>query len=145
MKQIYDTVRECWIAATPEEIIRQTWVQKMVHSLGFPKHFLAIEKELKKLPHLQEKKSLLPNRRIDILSYCYHQNQSFYPLILLECKNSPLSTTILEQALAYNTWIGAYYIAVVNSHQMWFCSSHSKTYQELSSLPSFSHLIQDMI
>ena len=133
MKQVYDTIRRQWVAATPEELVRQSWLEKMVQELGFPKQLLAVEKELKTLPHLQHYPHPLPSRRIDILSFVNEMS----PLLLIECKDEPLSQDAMDQALAYNTFVKATYVAIVNQTHI-----HLKgPYGELDRLPSFSELV----
>jgi sulfur carrier protein ThiS len=133
MKQVYDGIRRQWVAATPEELVRQSWIQRMVHELQFPKELLAIEKELKTLPHLQYYDHPLPSRRIDILSFAH----AMTPLLLIECKDHPLSQEAMEQALAYNSFVKAPYVAIVNQDQIRLKSPQG----EMDRLPNFSELL----
>ena len=50
MKQVYHTIRQKWVAATPEEVVRQTWIQRMVQELKFPKESLLSKENLKCFP-----------------------------------------------------------------------------------------------
>ena len=138
MKQVFDEIRQQWVAATPEEMVRQSWIQRMAKELGFPKELLVVERELKALPHLERHPQPLPTRRIDLLSFAYSDERIFFPLLLVECKVERLSQNVLEQALAYNSFVQARYVAVVNQ-------SHIRLqYQgvEMNRLPSFSELIK---
>jgi len=92
-KVVFDPVRKSWVAATPEEIVRQTLIQRMVEQMQFPVSNLLVEQELKKFPHLAHRKASLPDRRIDIvcLSTGLHRDFHFFPLLLIECKDEPLS------------------------------------------------------
>src|SRR5690242_14822270 len=89
-KQHFDEVRRAWVAATPEEGVRQRVLKKMIHALGFPKELIAVEKELKELPHLAGRS--VPERRIDVLCYGkeIHPEHSLYPLLLIECKREAI-------------------------------------------------------
>lgn len=134
MKQVYDSIRRRWVAATPEELVRQSWLERMVQELEFPKELLVIEKELKTLPHLQQHPHPLPSRRIDILSFA--SSTDSFPLLLIECKDERLSQEAMEQALAYNTFVKATYIAIVNQDQIRLQTPAG----ELDRLPRFSEL-----
>ena len=136
MKQVYDNIRQQWVAATPEEIVRQRWIQKMVQ-LGFPKELLVIERELKMLPHLQQHPHPLPTRRVDLLSFG-KTDLEIFPLLLIECKDEALSQQALDQALAYNTFVQAPYVAIVNQDQIRLI--HNKS--EIDRLPCYKDLME---
>jgi hypothetical protein len=141
MKQVYDNIRQQWVAATPEEIVRQRWVQKMVQELGFPKELLVIERELKMLPHLKQHPDPLPTRRVDVLSFG-KGSRAIFPLLLIECKVEALSQQALDQALAYNTFVQAYYIAIVNQDQIRLKYNLACSKCEIGHLPSFKDLME---
>jgi hypothetical protein len=138
MKQVYDTIRREWVAATPEEIVRQKWIQRMVKELQFPSELLVVEKELKMLPHLQQYPHPLPQRRIDILSY----SRDVRPLLLIECKGETLTQDALDQAVAYNSFVQAFYVAVVNEHQIRLKYNLACQRCEIDRLPSFPELME---
>ena len=141
MKQVYDSIRRQWVAATPEEIVRQRWIQKMVQELGFPKELLVIEKELKMLPHLQQYRDPLPTRRVDLLSFG-KRDVDLFPLLLIECKDEALSQQALDQAVAYNTFVQAYYVAIVNQDQIRLRYHLAYSKCEIETLPSFKELME---
>ncbi len=118
MKQVFDVVRHQWVAATPEEIVRQQWIQKMIQELGYPKEYIAVEKELS-----------LTMRRADILVY----SRACAPLLLMECKAEALTHADLDQVIGYNATIQAPYLALVNAQQMLLRPAFDQfpTYQEL--------------
>ncbi|MGH2637967.1 MAG: type I restriction enzyme HsdR N-terminal domain-containing protein [Rhabdochlamydiaceae bacterium] len=125
--------------ATPEEVVRQTWIQRMIGELKFPRELLAVEKELKALPHLMEEKNILPNRRIDLLSFM-KKNDTVRPLVLIECKEAELTQEALAQLISYNHYVKAPYIAVVNRSEIRFLYQLSCKQCEISRLPSYLEL-----
>jgi hypothetical protein len=141
MKQVFDPLRNEWVAATPEEVVRQTWIQRMIHELKFPKELLAIEKELTALPHLQESKGLLPARRIDLLSYM-KKGDAVSPLLLIECKESVLTQEALDQALGYNHYVKAPFVAIVNQSEVRFRYQLACRSCEIPRLPSYLELVE---
>lgn len=138
MKQIFDEIRGQWVAATPEEIVRQRWIQKMIKGLGFPKELIVVEKELRMLPHLASVHHQLPSRRIDVLSFVSVDEKGVFPLLLMECKAEPLTSAVLQQALAYNTFVNAGSVAIVNERGIILKVQNF----ELDHLPSFSELVK---
>jgi hypothetical protein len=137
MRELYDEIRSCWVSATPEEIVRQLWIKKMVSELGYPKELIAVEKELKTLPHLSSE--LVPDRRADII--CFANKETIFPLLLMECKAEPLSQKAIEQVLGYNMYVQAPYIAVVNDREICFRYDLSCTRCVLNHLPSYAELL----
>ena len=49
MKLIYDEIRRAWVKATPEELVRQQWIHRMIHDLGYPKEWIVVEKAIGEL------------------------------------------------------------------------------------------------
>jgi type I restriction enzyme M protein len=112
LKEIYDELRGIWVAATPEEVVRQGWLQRMVHSLGYPKGRIGVEKSLR----LLTPEGYTCQRRADIICY----DSDFQPLVLIECKAGELTEGALSQVLGYNAVIGARHVAIVNAQEIEF-------------------------
>lgn len=138
--EIFDPLRKIWVAATPEEIVRQKLLLRMTDELGYPKELLAIEKELTELPHLSQKN--LPQRRIDILCFGknIHPNYSLYPLLLIECKKEKLASAAKEQLLGYNAYVEAHFVALVSREETLFGFRTGRDYQFLAFLPPYAQL-----
>lgn len=132
MREVFDPLRQVWVAATPEEIVRQTWIQRMLGQLKFPRELIAVEKELKALPHLIEEKSVLPTRRIDLLVYM----KTMKPLLLIECKEAGLTQDALDQVISYNHYVKAPFVAIVNQNEIRFYPNN------LSRLPTYIELLE---
>lgn len=138
MNEVFDPIRNTWVAATPEEVVRQTWIQRMILELKFPKELLAVEKELKALPHLSQEMKF-PDRRIDLLVFMI-KNGTFSPLLLIECKEGALKEEAFAQALSYNHYVKAPFVAVVNQHEIRLRSISG----EMRMLPSYSELLESL-
>lgn len=137
--QIFDEVRRRWVKATPEEQVRQQWLRWMIHKQGYPKELLAVEKEIKELPHLFGKN--VPDRRIDILCY---GGVSLDPLLMIECKAEKLSEEAINQAIGYNHHVKAPFIAIANLEEMRFghWDDGKKKYEFYPVLPAYKELMK---
>lgn len=116
-EQIYCLVRNEWVAALPEEKIRQQWLHKMVYELNYPLSGFALEKSLHQMPHLAGTGlARLPKRRADIVFFSngIHPDHALYPLLLIECKAVKLTSKVLRQVVGYNYYLKAPFIAAVN-------------------------------
>ena len=123
---IFDGFRKKWILLTPEEWVRQNFLQYLVITLNYPASLIAIEKEI----YLGEVK-----KRFDIVVY----DNNTKPFIVIECKemNVILSEKTLHQALRYNTNMQARFIIITNGS---FCFAFEKInneFVEINVLPAF--------
>ncbi|HEY2811633.1 MAG TPA: type I restriction enzyme HsdR N-terminal domain-containing protein [Rhabdochlamydiaceae bacterium] len=143
-QQLFDAVRGCFVAHTPEEQVRQSVLVKMMRELHYPKEFIAVEKELKELPHLFAT-ATPPQRRIDILCYGknIHPRFSLYPLVLIECKCAEIDSKAREQVIGYNAYVQACYIALAGreEEQFGFFDKKAQRYVFYPGLPSYTDLI----
>jgi hypothetical protein len=100
---IFDSLRKRWIALTPEEWVRQNFVQYLLQVKNYPASLIAIEKEIK----LGELK-----KRFDALVY----DRSHQPWMMIECKAAEvkLDDKVLEQILRYNISVPVKYLIVTN-------------------------------
>lgn len=101
---IFDTVRKKWLRLTPEEWVRQNFLQYLLQEKKYPASLIAIEKEIK----LGELK-----KRCDLVIY-----QSQKPWMVIECKEpgTSLKDIVWEQVLAYNITLQVAYIIITNGN-----------------------------
>jgi hypothetical protein len=135
---VVDRLRGKEVAATPEELVRQRLLAVMIHQLGFPKELIAIEKQLSELPHLQRVASL-PDRRADIICFAknIHSGYPLYPLLLIECKEGEAGGEAIAQAMGYNHFVQAPYVAVAGRGGTQLVHP-----QRLPFLPSYAQLLE---
>jgi len=103
---IFDELRKKHLVLTPEEWVRQHFIQNLISDKKFPKTLIQIEGGLI-LNQLQ--------KRSDILVY----NTKGEKLLLIECKAPKVKITqsVFDQALRYNSVHQAKWIALTNGLQ----------------------------
>ncbi len=116
---LFDPVRGQHVEKTPEEIVRQRLLQYLSKVCGIPLSLIAVEKCLHEMPHLSHVKPSQV-RRTDIVCYAhdFHPHHNLYPLILAECKAKTITPLAVEQALGYNTQIGAPYVLLASADEL---------------------------
>jgi len=99
---IFDEGRKKWVRLTPEEWVRQNFIQYLLQTKKIPASLIAVEKEIQ----LGELK-----KRCDII--VYKQDK---PWMIIECKeqNVDLSAQVLEQVLRYNMALPVDYLVITN-------------------------------
>lgn len=122
---IFDPFRKQWTRLTPEEWVRQNFLQYLVQEKKYPAALIAIEKEIQ----LGELK-----KRFDILVY-----KDALPWMVIECKemNTVIDETVLKQVLNYNITLQAPFIVVTNGTSMHGFGVQEGKMSELESLPTF--------
>jgi hypothetical protein len=108
---IFDEFRKRWVLLTPEEWVRQNFLQYLTQTKKYPASLIAIEKEIK----LGELK-----KRFDMLVYDQHTK----PWMIIECKEMdvPLDKGVLDQAMRYNISLNVPYLVITNgSYCMAMC------------------------
>ena len=121
---IFDEFRKRWILLTPEEWVRQNFLQYLTQIKKYPASLIAIEKEIK----LGELK-----KRFDIVVY----DKETKPWMIVECKemNVTLNKYVLDQVLRYNISLKVPYLVITNgSYCMAYDCSHSEL-KEIDQLP----------
>ncbi|MBL7734476.1 MAG: type I restriction enzyme HsdR N-terminal domain-containing protein [Chitinophagaceae bacterium] len=119
---IFDEIRRSWLRLTPEEWVRQNFVQYLLQVKRYPSSLLALEKRI-----------LVGElfKRFDILVY----DRRHQPWMLIECKamEVPLSGPTLEQVLRYNIAVPVPYLTITNGNA---CVVFQKKDDSLSALPA---------
>jgi hypothetical protein len=122
---IFDEVRKQWLRLTPEEWVRQNFLQYLMQSKKYPATLIAVEKEIK----LGELK-----KRCDIIVY---KNQ--LPWMIVECKemNVTLSQSTIEQILRYNMVMKVDYLVITNGNSIYAWRITDGTVNEINAIPEF--------
>lgn len=107
---IFDGVRKKFVVLTPEEWVRQHFVNFLIDHLKYPKSLFRVEGSLQ-YNRLQ--------KRSDILVY----DRAAKPWMIIECKSSDvkLSQRAFNQIAIYNMTVGAKYLAVTNGLVHYCC------------------------
>lgn len=123
---IFDSLRKKWLLLTPEEWVRQNFVQYLVQVRKYPSALIALEKMLT----LGELK-----KRFDILVY----DQAHRPWMMIECKapSVELNETVLHQLLRYNISVPAGYLVITNGEFTYGWKKENNALQLIEELPEW--------
>jgi hypothetical protein len=123
-KFIFDTLRKKWLLLTPEEWVRQNFIQYLLQVKNYPAALIAVEKEIK-LGELR--------KRFDILVY----DTAHKPWMMIECKGMeiPLVESTLEQVLRYNISIPVSYLLITNGSYCYGWSRLENSLELIDEIP----------
>lgn len=124
---IFDAIRKKWLLLTPEEWVRQNFIQYLVQVKKYPVALVALEKmillgELKK--------------RFDILIY----DQQHRPWMMIECKSPSVSLddTVLHQLLRYHISVPAGLLVITNGEYSYAWEKKEGQLQMINALPEWN-------
>jgi hypothetical protein len=125
-EHIFDPLRKRWLLLTPEEWVRQNFLQFIVQVKDYPASLIAIEKEI----NLGELK-----KRCDIVVY----NRLMLPWMIIECKEmkEPLNAKVLDQILRYHITLPATYLVITNGSYCFAFEKREGQFYEVDEMPQY--------
>lgn len=125
---IYDDIRKKDIVLTPEEWVRQHFVQYLIQEKKYPVSLIALEKQLT----INNRK-----KRTDILIF----SSNGTPDIIVECKapHIKISQDTFDQIARYNLKLNANFLVVTNGLEHYYCQLdiENETYLFLQDIPTY--------
>lgn len=130
--QIYDPVRELWVANSPEERVRQAVTHHLMHTLGYPKSRIGNEITIKVGQ---------VTRRCDSVIY----DARFKPIMVVEYKapTVQLTDTVLTQVFNYNSVLLVPFVMISNgkSVAVYKVGYGGERTESLSAIPTYDELL----
>jgi hypothetical protein len=126
-EEIWDELRKLWVRLTPEEWVRQNFVQYLLQVKKYPASYIAVERRMK-LGEL--------NKRFDLLIF----DKAARPWMLVECKgvDVKLDSRVLWQVLRYNLAIPVKYLVIINGEECYAYIKGALDFEEILALPGYS-------
>lgn len=123
---IFDPLRKKWVRLTPEEWVRQNFLQYLLLEKKYPASLIAVEKEIR----VGELK-----KRFDILVYKNDQ-----PWLLVECKemNVIVDEAVFHQLLRYQQALSASYLIITNGNETKGWGWKERVLVSLEEIPVYS-------
>ncbi len=126
-KVIFDQIRKKQVALTPEEWVRQNFIQFLIKEKGYPASLIAIETKV------------IVNglkQRADIV--CYNTKRE--PLMVIECKAPEVKITqhVFEQVTRYNSKLKTKMIVVTNGLNHYCAQIQGLSYSFLKDIPVYN-------
>ncbi len=128
---IWDPLRKKEVPLTPEEKVRQWFIDLLNRQMSVPKHMMMSEVSFK----LGEKQF-----RADIIIY----DRAAKPLAVIECKRPeiPIGTAVLEQAVRYNMVLNVKYIIITNGFKTFIFERKDGRYEPVNSAPDYEKMLK---
>jgi len=128
---IFDPIRKKKVVLTPEEWVRQNFLQYLIREKQVPESLVRVEMGLK-LNKL--------TRRGDIVVF----NRTGQPLLIVECKSPDvkLNQKVFDQVARYNLVLKVDYLIITNGLKHFCCRMDypNHAYHFLESIPDYSKM-----
>ncbi len=129
---IFDSLRKKFVKLTPEEWVRQNFIQFLIQGKNFPAALIAIETQI--LINGMKK-------RCDAIVY----NNYMTPYIIIEFKSPsvPITQEVFDQVAVYNFKLNVNYFILSNGYQHFFCKKNCDAtgYEIDNDIPNFKSLL----
>jgi hypothetical protein len=125
-EEIWDELRKLWVRLTPEEWVRQNFIQYLLQVKNYPPSYIAVERRMK-LGEL--------NKRFDLLVF----DKAAQPWLLVECKaiKEKLDSRVLWQVLRYNMAIPVKYLVITNGEECHAFIRGAIDFEQIAALPGY--------
>jgi len=131
-KQIFDVIRKKNVKLTPEELVRQFFIDFLINKMNYPAGLIAVEKPVM-INGMRQ--------RADILLY----NRSGEPVMIIECKapNVKIGQETIDQAARYNLSLGVKYLSITNGKTTYCVKLDlvGEKHQALSEFPGVGEVV----
>ncbi len=131
-KKIYDKIRKRFVSLTPEEWVRQNFINFLINHRNYPTSLISVEKTVM-VNNLQQ--------RADIIIY----SKKGIPYMICECKapNVKITKDTFEQVCRYNIALNTKIICVTNglSHYCAILDNFDNKYIFVKDIPDFNTII----
>lgn len=127
----FDPLRRKWVAATPEEKVRQWFIGVLKDQAGVPAWLMNSEVQMK---------SGQKPWRADILVY----SRSGRPLAVVECKRPDvkIDASVADQALRYHSVQQVGFIFLTNGGSTYAYRRNGTAFTQLDHIPTYSEMTQ---
>lgn len=127
---IFDEIRKKFVLVTPEEWVRQNFIQFLIQVKNYPPSLMAVEKKVDINNQPQ---------RFDLLVY----SRKGKPWLMAEFKSPEIkiSQQAFDQVVRYNMALKADFVLVSNGLQHYFCQMNyeKNNYTYLKEVPDFKN------
>ncbi len=124
--EIFCLIRKKWVSLTPEEWVRQHFLNLLVEHFDYPKGMIRLEHSMKYFKNL---------KRSDVIVF----DQSGEVFLLLECKSHEvkLNEKVVKQAAEYNKVMNSKYLVISNGMKHFVWKRSTDGFVQMNELPRF--------
>lgn len=123
---IFCLIRKKWMVLTPEEWVRQHFLNLLISHLDYPRGMIRLEHSITYFKNLKRSDIIVLNREGDVF-------------LLVECKapGVALDQKVVNQVSIYNTELDSKYLAITNGMKHFLWKKEQQAFSQIKDFPSY--------
>ncbi|MEP1097415.1 MAG: type I restriction enzyme HsdR N-terminal domain-containing protein [Cyclobacteriaceae bacterium] len=124
--EIFCLVRRKWISLTPEEWVRQNFLNLLIEHLSYPRGMIKLEHSMHYFKNMKRSDITVLDREGEVF-------------LLVECKSHKvkLSQKTVSQLSQYNKVLNSKYLAISNGLKHFIWKKGERDFEQIDVFPSF--------
>lgn len=127
--QLFDPIRKKWVVLTPEEWVRQNFIQYLITECGFVSGRIGVEVGVP-----------INGRKLRADAVVYDAYGQLIVLMEFKAPHIVIDEKVFSQVADYNTKLGARYIVVTNGINHYFAGVNKDKIELLTGIPQYGDL-----
>ncbi len=127
-QEIFCLIRKKWLVLTPEEWVRQHFINLLVAHLNYPKGLIKLEQSMKYFKNAKRSDITVLDRNGNVF-------------LLVECKapDIALDKKVMSQLSEYNKVLDAKYLAISNGMKHFIWEKREDEFHQINEFPTYYH------
>lgn len=127
-QEIFCLVRKKWMILTPEEWVRQHFLNLLIEHLNYPKGLIRLEQSMK----------YFKNAKRSDITVLDRDGNTF---LLVECKSTDigLDHKVVDQLSEYNKILDSKYLAISNGLKHFIWEKQDDSFLQINQFPAYHH------
>lgn len=128
VKEVFCLVRKKWMILTPEEWVRQHFLNLLIEHLNYPKGLIKLEHSMKYFKNTKRSDITVLDREGGVF-------------LLVECKSADVSMDqkVVNQLSEYNKVLDSKYLAISNGLKHFIWENDGDTFHQINQFPAYRH------
>lgn len=124
--EIFCLIRKKWLVLTPEEWVRQHFINLLISHLGYPKGLIKLEQSMSYFKNKKRSDITVMDRSGDVF-------------LLVECKASdvPLDKKVMNQLSEYNKVLDSKYLSISNGLKHFIWVKREDVFEQITEFPIY--------
>ncbi|MFK7952264.1 MAG: type I restriction enzyme HsdR N-terminal domain-containing protein [Ekhidna sp.] len=124
--EIFCLIRKKWLVLTPEEWVRQHFINLLISHLGYPKGLIKLEQSMSYFKNKKRSDIIVMDRSGDVF-------------LLVECKASdvPLDKKVMNQLSEYNKVLDSKYLSISNGLKHFIWVKREDVFEQITEFPIY--------
>ena len=124
--EVFCLIRKKWLVLTPEEWVRQHFINLLINHLGYPKGLIKLEQSMSYFKSIKRSDITVLDKEGGVF-------------LLVECKRSDISLDdkVMSQLSEYNKVLDAQYLSISNGMKHFIWEKRGDRFSQITAFPAY--------